>query len=180
MDSRRSPLIELFSLNDQELARRAARDGAAFAELFHRHLRSVYRYLTAVSGPGAEAWELTTLTFMSAFESIRFYWGEPAFSSWLLGIARDQAARQERAQEGETQPRPVGEREARLGLEQVREALAKLEPERAETIRLRLFAGLSAAETAQVLKKRPAAVKSLLLQGLRDLLNAAPPLQETG
>lgn len=185
MRSRHSPLIELFALNDQELARRAARDGAAFAELLHRHLRSVYRYLAAVSGSAAEARELTARTFMTAFESIDVYWGEPGFLSWLIEIARDQVARQGRPQKEKTPPGPAAAAgnsalHPRLGLEQVSAALARLEPERAEAIRLYLFAGLSAAETAGVLKKSPAAAKNLLLHGLRDLLKAAPPLQEAG
>lgn len=185
MRSRHSPLIELFALNDQELARRAARDGAAFAELFHRHLRSVYRYLAAVSGSAAEARELTARTFMTALETIGAYGDEPGFSSWLIEIARDQAAQQGHPQAEATPPEPAAAAgdsapHPRLGLEQVSAALARLEPERAEAIRLYLFAGLSAAETAGVLKKSPAAAKNLLLHGLRDLLKASPPLGEVG
>lgn len=185
MRTRHSPLIELFSLNDQELARRAATDGAAFAELFHRHLRPVYRYLAAVSGSVTEAQELTARTFMTALETISAYGGEPGFSSWLIEIARDQAARQGRPQAEATPPESAATAgdsapHSRLRLEQVSAALARLEPERAEAIRLYLFAGLSAAETAGVLKKSPAEAQTLLLHGLRDLLKAAPPLGEVG
>lgn len=181
MRPRPSPLIELFSLNDQELARLAQRDGAAFAELFHRHLRPVYRYLAAVSGSYAEAQELTSQTFIAALEGIRAYRGDPSVSSWLLGLASEQAVLHMRLRQIEAPPKPAPPPQpsagARLGLEQVSRALARLEPERAEAVRLYLFAGLSAAETAQVLKKSPAAAKTLLLHCLRDLLKVLPPRQ---
>ncbi|MEP7293647.1 MAG: sigma factor-like helix-turn-helix DNA-binding protein, partial [Chloroflexota bacterium] len=51
----------------------------------------------------------------------------------------------------------------------VLEGLNRLQPERAEVIRLRIFAELSIAETAQVMSKSEAAVKMLLLRALRDL-----------
>jgi RNA polymerase sigma-70 factor (ECF subfamily) len=189
MDSQPSPLIELLSNNDQELARLAVRDGAAFAELYHRHFLRVYRYLIAACGNTADAQDLTTQTFMAALEGISSFRGESSFLSWLLGIARNKTALHFRSHRREVSIESIGELNdpspspeilagKRLELEQVSRALHKLVPERAEAIRLYLFADLSAAETAQAMKKSPAAVKMLVLRGLRDLRRQLLPLQE--
>lgn len=189
MDSQTSPLIELLSNNDPELARLAVRDGAAFAELYHRHFSRVYRYLVAACGNTTDAQDLTAQTFMAALEGISSYRGESSFFGWLLGIARNKTARHFRARRREVSIESVGEISdstpspetlagKRLELEQVSRALQKLAPERAEAIRLYIFADLSAAETAQAMQRSPAAVKMLVLRGLRDLRRQLLPLQE--
>ena len=79
MNSVTSPLIELFSANDEGLAQAARQDPAAFAELYHRHFTRVYRYHIARTGNITDAQDLTTLTFLAAMEGIASYRGSGAF-----------------------------------------------------------------------------------------------------
>ena len=53
--------------------------------------------------------------------------------------------------------------------------LQRLPADRAEVIRLRIFAELSTAETAQVMGKSEAAVKMLLHRALHDLRQIVAP-----
>jgi len=190
MRSQKSPLAELLSKTDQELASQAIHDGSAFTELYHRHFLGVYRYLAAASGSAAEAQELTTQTFAAALEGIRVYRGKPDFVGWLFGIALNQAALHRRAHSQEapnestedildraaSPERPGG---AGLQFAQMSQALERLPPKQAEAIRLYLVAGLNAAETAQTLQTSPVVVKALVLYGLRDLRRELPSSQET-
>jgi DNA-directed RNA polymerase specialized sigma24 family protein len=56
-----------------------------------------------------------------------------------------------------------------LQLDQVRQALQRLAPDRVEAFTLRVFGGLSAGEVAQVIGRSEAAVKLLVRQAMRDL-----------
>jgi len=58
---------------------------------------------------------------------------------------------------------------ARLHLEQVEPAIRALGPERAEALLLRIFAGLSVVEVAQVMGTSEADVKLLVHAAIRDL-----------
>ena len=50
-------------------------DPEAFAELYRRHVRSIYRYHLAHTGDIKDAEDLTSQTFMAALEGIRSYRG---------------------------------------------------------------------------------------------------------
>ncbi|MEM9922953.1 MAG: sigma-70 family RNA polymerase sigma factor [Cyanobacteria bacterium P01_D01_bin.50] len=54
-------------------------------------------------------------------------------------------------------------------LEIIARSLKNLTPERAEAISLRIFAGLSTAEVAQVMNKTEASVKMLVHRAVKDL-----------
>jgi RNA polymerase sigma-70 factor (ECF subfamily) len=92
MSSVTSPLLELFSADDEGLVHVARQDPAAFAELYHRHFIRVYRYHVARTGNIADAQDLTTLTFLAAMEGLASYRGSGTFAAWLMGIARNQMA----------------------------------------------------------------------------------------
>ena len=75
------------ALDDTSLAQQARRDPEAFAELYHRHLKSVYRYHLAHTGNVKDAEDLTSQTFMAALEGIHSYRGTGPYIAWLMGIA---------------------------------------------------------------------------------------------
>ena len=59
--------------DELSLAREAAVNAAAFAELYRRHVTRVYRYHAAHTGNVKDAEDLTSQTFMAALEGIRSY-----------------------------------------------------------------------------------------------------------
>ena len=61
------------SMDDASLAQQACADPEAFAELYCRHVRSIYRYHLAHTGDVKDAEDLTSQTFMAALEGIRSF-----------------------------------------------------------------------------------------------------------
>jgi RNA polymerase sigma-70 factor, ECF subfamily len=166
--------------DDNGLAQKARSDPDAFAVLYRRHLDRVYRYALVRLGDHFLAQDVTAQTFLAALEGIRSYRGDGTFAAWLLSIARNKAADALRrqhitlplesaAEQASPQPSPERVVAARAELHQVIRALHMIAPERGEAVALRIFGGLSVAETAQLLGKSEAAVKMLVLRATQDL-----------
>ena len=81
------------ALDDARLADQAHADPEAFAELYRRHVRSIYRYHLAHTGNVRDAEDLTSQTFMAALEGIRSYRRTAPYITWLIGIAVRKSAR---------------------------------------------------------------------------------------
>ena len=180
MLSQAVPLKIMIAQEDEALARQAAHDPQAFSELYQRYFESVYRFHLARTGEVAEAQDLTSQTWMSALEGIGGYRGSGSFAAWLFGIARRKQAQLYRLhresldlEQAESLADSGGSPEIhagqRLELAQVSRFLKRLSLERADAVVLCLYAGLNASEAAQVMGKSEAAVKMLLLRGVRDL-----------
>lgn len=172
--------LQLHEQDDPELARQAIKDIEAFAELYRRHLNRVYRYHIAHTGNIKDAEDLTSQTFVSALEGIRSFRGAGTFAAWIMGIASRKRLMFFRGNKPEVSLEsafgypssdPLTEKAAdeRLQLEALARALQQISPDRAETLVLTYFSGLSHAETGRVLRKSEAAVKMLVLRGLQDL-----------
>jgi len=166
--------------DEAKLVRQALTDAEAFAELYRRHVKHVYRYHIAHTGDIKDAEDLTSQTFMAALESIRSFRGEGPFAAWLMGIASRKRAlffRGRRPQvpleaAAELPDGSLATDEAagqRLQLAAVARALKHISAERAEAIILYTFAGLTYRETGALLGKSEAAVKMLVARGLQDL-----------
>jgi RNA polymerase sigma-70 factor (ECF subfamily) len=85
------------SIHDSEIISRSLDERAAFAELYDRHERVVYRYAARRLGP-AQADDITSETFLVAFTRRADFTGSTDARPWLLGIATtlmQQYARQE-------------------------------------------------------------------------------------
>jgi RNA polymerase sigma-70 factor (ECF subfamily) len=67
----------------------AARNGdpAAFARLYGRYVRPIYRYLYSRVGDGADAEDLTSRTFLAALEALTRYRHRGRFAAWIFAIA---------------------------------------------------------------------------------------------
>jgi RNA polymerase sigma-70 factor, ECF subfamily len=166
--------------SDEQLARAAPTDSAAFAELYRRHMPRIYRYIMARVGTVQDAQDLTAQTFEALLEGIGGFRGDGSFAAWLTIIARNRVVSHYRARRPELSLEMVGDHSAslpptdelvgyRLQIASVLAALELLSAEHAEVIRLRIFGELSTAETAQVMHRSEAAVKMLLYRALRDL-----------
>jgi len=82
-------------LSDEDLVRRiAAGDAAAFASLFHRRRREVYRFALHMSGAGAVADDVTQEVFLAVMKDAgRYEAGRASVAAWLCGIARNHVRR---------------------------------------------------------------------------------------
>jgi RNA polymerase sigma-70 factor (ECF subfamily) len=176
------PQTRYSALDDAHLAIQARTDPEAFAELYRRHVLSIYRYHLAHTGNVKDAEDLTSQTFMAALEGIRAYRGTAPYIAWLIGIASRKRARFFRKNGSGPEvpldavlhlpaPSLPTERAAarRLQMDQVLGALATISPDRAEALILCFFSGLSPVEAGIVLGKSETAVRMLISRGLQDL-----------
>lgn len=74
------------SIDDGEIIRRSLEQRAAFAELYDRHERVVYRYAARRTG-ASHADDITSETFLVAFTRREDFYGGRDARPWLLGIA---------------------------------------------------------------------------------------------
>lgn len=166
--------------SDETLVLAAGRDPEAFAELYRRYYERIYRYHLARLGDRLEAQDLTARTFLAALERLPQGRLAGSFAGWLFGVARHKLADHYRSSRPhlpleaaaglpDRADPPEQAVAARLDFQRVAAALAALAPERADALALRFFAGLGAAEIAQLLDKTEAAVKMLVYRGLQDL-----------
>ncbi len=168
------------AMDDAHLAQQARTEPEAFAELYHRHLTSVFRYHLAHTGNTKDAEDLTSQTFMAALEGIDSYRATGPYIAWLMGIASRKRLRYFRGNRLEVPldaalqiptPSLPTDKAAfqRLQLDQILGALKHLSQDRAEALILCFFSELSFAEAGLVLGKSEAAVKMLISRGLQDL-----------
>jgi RNA polymerase sigma-70 factor, ECF subfamily len=174
------PKTQYPAMDDARLAKLALTDSQAFAELYRRHVRSIYRYHLAHTGNIKDAEDLTSQTFMAALEGIRSFRGTGPYITWLIGIAARKRALFFRGKKPQvpldaalhlpTPNLPTDKAAARrLEMDQLFAALRTISQDRAEAIILYFFSGLSTAETGLVLGKSEAAIRMLISRGLHDL-----------
>ena len=168
------------SMEDGRLAMEARDDPEAFAELYRRHVRGIYRYHLAHTGNVGDAEDLTSQTFIAALEGIRSFRGTGPYITWLFGIASRKRAlffRGRRAQvpletalQLPASGPPTDKAAARrIERDKILGTLRTLSRDRAEALILCFFSGLSPAEAGLVLGKSEAAVRMLISRGLQDL-----------
>jgi len=165
----------------------------SFRRLALSHLDVLYRCALRISGSHDQAEDLVQETYRIAFERWRTLRDPAACRAWLLRILRnlhvDELRRSRRLVplEGEASdvpaPPSLGDPEraalARLSLERVERALARLSSDSRWLFSLREIEGLSYAEIAEVLAVPIGTVRSRLAR-LRARLLAALVLERGG
>jgi RNA polymerase sigma-70 factor (ECF subfamily) len=177
-------------LDDEELAgalSAAVRgDAAAFAVLWRALQPALLRYLRVIVGEAAE--DVASETWLQAARDLRTFAGEPpAFRVWLFRIARHRAIdERRRARRRPEEPHDLTDHDLeasapdaaaeviqRSDTDWALSVIASLPKDQAEAVTLRVVAGLDVAQTAQVLGKRPGAVRIAAMRGLRRLAGHA-------
>ena len=168
------------ALTDSALVERSC-DGNvdAFAELYHRYLTPVYRFVfRRVGGDVAIAEDLTSQVFLEALNNLARYRERGRFAAWLFTITRRRLMDHYRKTEMDSlEDLPESLLSVPDGLDQheimtrLKQLLATLDEEKRELLQLRFSAELSFADIALVLGRSEAAVKMSLyrvLDGLRE------------
>jgi RNA polymerase sigma-70 factor (ECF subfamily) len=162
-----------------ELVSAARQDPVAFGRLYERYVQPIYRYIFSRVGNVREAEDITSQTFMSAYESLARYRERGLFSAWLFRIARSKINDHFRRHKSEVALEAAGqilEREDALGtliraeeLSQIRSLIHGLDESEQDLLRLRYVADLSFAEMSDLLGKREDAVKKSVYRLLARL-----------
>ena len=152
------------------------------ADLWHSLNPLVLRYLRVIVDQSAE--DVASETWLQAARDVRGYRGNAAgFRVWLFRVARHRALDELRrtgrrledpaglsaADELIAPDDPAGEAIERMATRRALRMIADLPPDQAEAVLLRAVAGLDVAQTAEVLGKRPGAVRVAAMRGLRRL-----------
>jgi RNA polymerase sigma-70 factor (ECF subfamily) len=167
-------------LEDAALALAARANQEAYAVLYHRYANSVYRYALAYVRDVQDAQDLTEQTFLAGLENIRSFEGRGQFAAWLFSIAHRKIMdhyRHERvhiplddlAEIAHPARQPDQVVEDRLDFEQLALCINSLAPDRAEAIRLRVFAELSVPEISELMGRSESAVRMLISRAISDL-----------
>jgi RNA polymerase sigma-70 factor, ECF subfamily len=171
---------EVAKLDDIPVLVQAAKeDPAAFGRLYNYYVQPIYRYLYSRVGTVHEAEDLTSQTFMTAYESLPRYREQGFFSAWLFRIARSRmmdhfrgSRREVRLEEAE---RIATVQDALGGVirdeetNRLRSLICELDDDEQDLIRLRYVAELSFAEMAELLGRREDTVKKSVYRLLARL-----------
>ena len=165
-----------------DAAKRGEESGVA--GLWHALNPLVLRYLRVVVGQAAD--DVASETWLqAAYELRRFRGDADGFRIWLFRVARHRAL-EELRRSGRRREDPVGlfgaevdnrasrddpAREAvdRLATRRALRLIAELPANQAEAVMLRVVVGMDVTQTAEVLGKRPGAIRVASMRGLRRL-----------
>lgn len=172
--------------DDVLLARIAAGDVDALAELFRRHQQTIYRFVLHLTGSPALADDVTQDVFLAVIRDAgRFEVGRAAVRAWLCGIARNFVRRRLADEKGETSlddedgvpsvpvvtPDPIGDLTTEARIDALRRAVLALPLRYREAIVLCDLQELPYADVAATLECPIGTVRSRLNRG-RALLAA--------
>jgi RNA polymerase sigma-70 factor (ECF subfamily) len=165
-------------------------DRKAYGALYERYVDKIYKYIYYKVGDRAEAEDLTSQTFLKAWDAIADYeWRNYPFGAWLFRIAHNlvvdhHRSRRESVSLDDGTPqlehratrydiRPEKVLAQYLAEGRIRQAVDRLTEEQQQVLILRFFEGLDTGEVAELMNKRRGAIRGLqfrALSALRDLL----------
>ncbi len=151
-----------------------AGDQDALSTLYTFYFPRVYRYVAGRVRSTQDAEDVTEEVFLRLVANLkRFEWRGLPFGAWVFRIARNEVVSHVRRQRRRGTPAQLSETipddrqdhaaayEQQATIEVVREATSRLPPAQRDVIALRFGAGLTVAETANVLNKTQNNVKVL-------------------
>jgi len=158
----------------QLLSRIADLDRSAFRLLFERHSDRIYRFALSLTRRPHLAEEVVQETMMAVWNAAKMFKGRSKVTTWLLGIAKNQAhcllRREERGRRlpktRDRVPDPAGEAELAVHVER---ALDTLPQAQREVLHLVFFENLTVRETADLLGVPEGTVKSRMYHARKNL-----------
>jgi len=170
-------------MEEAPLVRRAiAGDPEAFAQLYLIYAERLQRFVLFRVGDEQIAEDLTSQTFLKAWEKLdRYQMRGLPFGAWLFRIARNivfdhyrnyrETVELEASLELKADPTAnvVEVAEKHWEADQLQAALRRLTDEQRQVLILKFNDGLSTTEVAQVMGKRCGAVRALQMRGLQSL-----------
>jgi RNA polymerase sigma-70 factor (ECF subfamily) len=165
--------------NLSALAIEAKTNPAAFGLLYDHYVQPVYRYLYSRVGSLHDAEDLTSQTFIAAYEALPRYRERGHFAAWLFRIARSKLMDHFRGSRFEVEldamEKPVVEGDELNQfildeeLSHLKSIINTLDDKEQDLIRLRYVAELSYVEIADLLGKREEAVRKSVYRLLARL-----------
>ncbi|GAB3390381.1 RNA polymerase sigma factor [Amycolatopsis echigonensis] len=163
--------------------RARAGDRGAFAELYERHVDSIFGYILVRTGDRTLTEEFTSETFLRALRRLNtLTYRGTSVRAWLMTIARnlilDDAKSARRRYEVflpddfdgvANGPDPASAVCGRVAAEELRRRMLELTAEQRECLYLRFFEHLEVEEVAQLMRRSNGSVRQLQLRAVRRL-----------
>lgn len=157
------------TLDEFSLIQAARKDPHEFGKLYNLYVNRVYHYLFNRLGNSQDAEDVTSQTFIAAFEAFSRFHQDAHFVSWIFTIARNKATDHYRkskilpitVEDPELLDAKIPSVEA-FASEQtgaIYDLIRKLNEEEQELLRLRFVARMSFSEMAHLLHRSEQAVK---------------------
>jgi len=168
---------------DEQVLRNGLRDldPQSITQTHETYFPVIYRYTRYRVGDDAVAEDIVSEAFMRLIEAIHAGKGPRAsLRGWLMGTASNLVNdyfRKVYSQPTDILPEdvptengnPVAQTEQKTRHDQLRQALTKLTPDQQHVLSLRFGSGYSLAETAEIMEKKPNAIKQLQFRALGAL-----------
>lgn len=171
MDEPKTLTKETYALMMNKADEAGRAEAADFPELYRRNAAPVFHYLYSYVRNVADAEDLTSQTFMAAFENLPRLRDPLKFTSWVFTIARHKALDLFR----KNRRRPIVDFNEELDqaksadwelaqadrdrLHELESLIARLSPPEQEYLRLRIVANLPFAEMAAILRQPETRIK---------------------
>jgi RNA polymerase sigma-70 factor (ECF subfamily) len=160
-------------------------DHAAFETLVVSHQRMIHGLTFRMTGSAADAEDLAQETFIQAFRQLASYRSEARFSSWLYRIAinlclnwkKREARHRDLISDWNEQEQFSTSSPSSARLQQIQDALLKLNPKQRAAVVLTTYEGLNHAQAARALGCSETTVSWRLFAArakLKKLLAASP------
>lgn len=157
-----------------------------FDALYMRHLKGIYAFIFYRTMERYTAEDLTSQTFLKAFENMHSYNPKKgAFSTWLYRIARNTVHDHfrtlhkhediENVWDLAAEDNPFLDTAGHMEQSQIRDALKTLSAEKRELVLLRLWDGLSYKEIADLTGKSEASLKMMFSRTVAELRTGLTP-----
>ena|SRR6266540_389961 len=150
-------------------------EGGVLADLYARHAGEALRLAYLLTGDGAFAEDLVQDAFVRLAGRLLHLRDPGGFQAYLrktiVNLTKSYFRRrviERRFIERQAEPRPIDPPDL-SGRERMRRALMELPVRQRTAVVLRYYEDLSEAQTADVMRCRPAAVKSLVFRGISTL-----------
>jgi len=150
-------------------------EGGVLAELYSRHAGESLRLAYLLTGDGSLAEDLVQDAFVRLAGRLLHLRDPGGFQAYLrktiVNLAKSHFRRrvvERRFIERQAEPRPIDAPDL-SGREGMRRALMELPVRQRTAVVLRYYEDLSEAQTADVMRCRPSAVKSLVFRGMTTL-----------
>jgi RNA polymerase sigma-70 factor (ECF subfamily) len=173
--------------DEASLVEQARTDPQAFAELYNRYVGRVFMFALRRTGDRALAEDITSATFEKALRHLRENgWSGKIYLAWLYRITHQQIIQNHRRENRYVSlppDQPAGadvesQVQSSLQWRRILRVFQKLSKRDQEVLALRLFDGLSNAETAEYLNCSPQNVSVRLYRGLKHLRQKLEALGE--
>jgi len=178
----------------QQILQEFARDKNAFEKIYNHYYEMILKYLLKRTVKAEVAYDLTSETFIKAFESLpKFKWTGVSIKVWLYRIAinalknyrrrpefavlteemqgMDQLKTDAKVELTELDKAMFGDEE----LSKLSDALATLNPDYQNIVSLHYFEGMSHEEIGKVIDRSVSAVKSMMHRALENLRQVLVP-----